>query len=236
MRTPHLPRPAQDDLVCLPGSVAKGLGNLGPLVLVTRVTNALTLTDPLTLRSAVVEAPAFWRAPYRALMSARQLTEFYVLDVEPAQGGSGCVWGWSPCCRGLLFVCVACHPLWGSATRRPAAAGGRSPCSLFSSPPCPSPPCTSPPFPPALPPAGAFNQDSRYGLAEAQVARAADFGSNDRTSFTRTHLGHLLHPGDTALGYDVANANLVDLELDKYLAAGKVRNMSGYSQICNSTL
>lgn len=93
-------------------------------------------------------------------------------------------------------------------------------------PPSPSPLLlTSPPFPPALPPAGAFNQDSRYGLAEAQVARAADFGSNDRTSFTRTHLGHLLHPGDTALGYDVANANLVDLELDKYLAAGKVGHL-----------
>ena len=36
-----------------------------------------------------------------------------------------------------------------------------------------------------------------------------------RTLFTRTHLGHLLHPGDTAVGYDVGNANLVDPELEK---------------------
>lgn len=38
-----------------------------------------------------------------------------------------------------------------------------------------------------------------------------------RTLFTHTHLGHLLHPGDTAVGYDVGNANLVDPELEKAL-------------------
>ena len=59
------------------------------------------------------------------------------------------------------------------------------------------------------------NSGGRWGLASAEVARAADFGSNDRTCFTRTHLGHLLHPGDHAVGYDVANANLVDPELEK---------------------
>ena len=36
-----------------------------------------------------------------------------------------------------------------------------------------------------------------------------------QTFFARTHLGHLLHAGDSAVGYDVANANLVDPELEK---------------------
>ena len=35
----------------------------------------------------------------------------------------------------------------------------------------------------------------RFQLAEATVARASDFGRNDTTYFTRTHLGHVLHPG-----------------------------------------
>lgn len=52
-------------------------------------------------------------------------------------------------------------------------------------------------------------------MASCEVARAADFGSNDRTCFARTHLGNLLHAGDTAVGFDVANANLVDPELEK---------------------
>ena len=48
-----------------------------------------------------------------------------------------------------------------------------------------------------------------------QVARLSDLGSNDNTYYTRTHLGHVLHPGDHAMGYDVACANLVDPEVEK---------------------
>ena len=53
-----------------------------------------------------------------------------------------------------------------------------------------------------------------------QVARVADLGSNDTTYHVRTHLGHLLHPGDTALGYDLTRANFVDDELEGFLQKG----------------
>lgn len=46
------------------------------------------------------------------------------------------------------------------------------------------------------------------------MARAADLGANDRVLFTRTHLGNVLHPGDTALGYDLTSANFASGELD----------------------
>ena len=52
--------------------------------------------------------------------------------------------------------------------------------------------------------------------ADVVVARAKDFGVNDNVFHTRTHLGNLLNPGDTVLGYDVLNANLVDPSLDQY--------------------
>ena len=55
-----------------------------------------------------------------------------------------------------------------------------------------------------------------------QVARASDFGRNDRTLFARTHLGHLLHAGDTALGFDLAAANLADGDLEKAIERGLV--------------
>ena len=45
----------QDDLVCIPQKMAGSTGNLGPVVLVTRVTNSITLTDPATLRSFHVD-------------------------------------------------------------------------------------------------------------------------------------------------------------------------------------
>ncbi|PQE20497.1 hypothetical protein CJF30_00001841 [Rutstroemia sp. NJR-2017a BBW] len=37
-------------------------------------------------------------------------------------------------------------------------------------------------------------QKGRWMLAEATVARASDLGSNDKTYYTRTHLGNVLHP------------------------------------------
>jgi nonsense-mediated mRNA decay protein 3 len=45
----------KDDLICLPAKLSSSLGSLGPLVLVTRVTNVITLTDPVTLRSSSME-------------------------------------------------------------------------------------------------------------------------------------------------------------------------------------
>uniref|UniRef100_A0A6I9R4A4 60S ribosomal export protein NMD3 n=2 Tax=Elaeis guineensis var. tenera TaxID=51953 RepID=A0A6I9R4A4_ELAGV len=54
----------------------------------------------------------------------------------------------------------------------------------------------------------------RGSLAYAQVARVSDFGKNDNTFTVRTHLGHLLNPGDYALGYDLHGADSNDLEID----------------------
>ena len=48
----------------------------------------------------------------------------------------------------------------------------------------------------------------------AQVAKASDFGRNDRTFFVRTHLGHLLHPGDNAMGFDMSTSNVVNPDLE----------------------
>lgn len=57
--------------------------------------------------------------------------------------------------------------------------------------------------------------NGRYHLAEATVARASDLGSNDTTYFTRTHLGGILHVGDSVLGYHLAGTVFND---DNYAA------------------
>ncbi|GKU05395.1 nonsense-mediated mrna decay protein 3 [Fusarium langsethiae] len=62
-------------------------------------------------------------------------------------------------------------------------------------------------------------QKGKWTLAEATVARATDLGVNDRTYFTRTHMGRLLQPGDSAMGY---------------LLAGTVFNNTEYEAIENS--
>ena len=138
----------KDDLVLLPRKLNNALGNLGPLVLCTRVTNSVLFTNPQTLQEHYLDADSYWRWALKSMMNSRQLTEFIVLDIEQD---------------------------WSKTTH-----GGR---------------CM---------------------YADVVVARAKDFGVNDNVFHTRTHLGNLLNPGDTVLGYDVLNANLVDPSLDQY--------------------
>ncbi|TPX09080.1 uncharacterized protein E0L32_001658 [Thyridium curvatum] len=54
----------------------------------------------------------------------------------------------------------------------------------------------------------------KWVLAEATVARASDMGANDTTYFTRTHLGHMLQVGDSAMGYLLTGTNFNSAELD----------------------
>jgi nonsense-mediated mRNA decay protein 3 len=198
--------------VCLPAKQAASLGHIGPVVVVTRVTNAITLTDPITLRQAVLEAGAYWRNPLRPMMSSRQLTEFFILDSEIVQptGGrlAGLVGG-----KDSAGCCGVDGALWRAVMQ-----------SLLSLP------SSSLPLPTnhiTAPPAGGFGHNPKHALGSCEVARAADFGSNDRTFFAKTHLGNLLHAGDHAVGYDVANANLADPELEK--ALHKVGGVEGCS-------
>ncbi|EFW19625.1 ribosome-binding protein [Coccidioides posadasii str. Silveira] len=54
------------------------------------------------------------------------------------------------------------------------------------------------------------HSSGRFYLAEATVARASDLGVNDTTYFTRTHLGGVLHPGDSVMGYHLTGTNFND--------------------------
>lgn len=47
----------------------------------------------------------------------------------------------------------------------------------------------------------------RYFLAEATVARASDMGVNDQTYYVKTHLGGILHVGDSVMGYHLTGTN-----------------------------
>ncbi|KAL6228170.1 hypothetical protein ACLB2K_002124 [Fragaria x ananassa] len=139
----------REDLICLPPKVRSSFGNLGPIVICTKVTNSIALLDPLTLRHCFLDADQYWRSTFKSLHTSRGLVEYIVLDVEMVSSEVN--------------------------------VGG-----------------------------------TRYALADAQVARVSDFGKNDTIFNIKTHLGHLLNPGDYALGYDLYGANSNDEELNKY--------------------
>ncbi|CAG8607550.1 3520_t:CDS:2 [Ambispora gerdemannii] len=133
----------KDDLVCLPLKVARSLGNISPLVICYRVGNSIHVMDPNTLAVSEVQTALFWRIPFTSLATAKDLVEYYVLDVEPL---------------------------------------------------------------------GPVRE--KFVLADVQVARSTDFGRNNTTSFARSHLGGILNPGDTVMGYDLSSSNFNDKVYD----------------------
>ena len=73
----------REDLVCLPLNVARSNGNISPLVICHKVSDALHFVDPVTLTVATISASIYWRAPFRSIAGRGQLTMFVVLDCIP---------------------------------------------------------------------------------------------------------------------------------------------------------
>lgn len=47
----------------------------------------------------------------------------------------------------------------------------------------------------------------KHVLADITVSRESDLGVNDNSYYIRSHLGAILHPGDSCLGYFLTNSN-----------------------------
>lgn len=63
---------------------------------------------------------------------------------------------------------------------------------------------------------GAGQVSKRHLVAEAWLMRSSELGSANSEQFsTKTHLGHLLNPGDTAMGYELSTSNVNNVEFDK---------------------
>lgn len=72
----------RDNIVCVPVKVAQALGNMNQLLICLRISNVITLIDPSTLQVADVTATQYWRTPFNSLCQPRQLSEFYIINVE----------------------------------------------------------------------------------------------------------------------------------------------------------
>ncbi|CAF1014561.1 unnamed protein product, partial [Didymodactylos carnosus] len=59
-------------------------------------------------------------------------------------------------------------------------------------------------------------ESTKHALAEVYVMKASEIGFVDKQYITITHLGHLLHPGDSVLGFDLQNSNVSNTSLETY--------------------
>ncbi|KAI9096053.1 NMD3 family-domain-containing protein, partial [Phlyctochytrium arcticum] len=72
----------RDDLVCLNVKLARALSNTSPLVICNRVSNAINFLDPNTLNVSELRSPVYWEHPFHSLAEAKDMVEFYVIDVQ----------------------------------------------------------------------------------------------------------------------------------------------------------
>lgn len=62
---------------------------------------------------------------------------------------------------------------------------------------------------------GQGNLSQKHVLADVWLVRTSELGLNDNMVHSRTHLGHVLKPGDAVLGYNMADSNVNDPNFDK---------------------
>lgn len=74
-----------DDVVHVPKGHSDALVNAAPLMLCYKVTNAIRLVDPLTLRGCDIPAESYWKRPLEPVLSRQHLVEFVVMNVEPVE-------------------------------------------------------------------------------------------------------------------------------------------------------
>lgn len=74
----------KEDLVVLPKKLARSLGNISQLVLCYRIANTVHLIDPTNLQTTELIPSIYWRTPFPALASSSTMSEYMVLDIEPA--------------------------------------------------------------------------------------------------------------------------------------------------------
>ncbi|XP_050908083.1 uncharacterized protein LOC127121673 [Lathyrus oleraceus] len=70
-----------EDLIFLPPNVASRLGNVGPIMICTKVNDIIYLFDPLTSTKCFLDGDTYWREPFKSLLTRKDLVEYVVLNI-----------------------------------------------------------------------------------------------------------------------------------------------------------
>jgi len=82
---------------------------------------------------------------------------------------------------------------------------------------------------------GAGQLSTKHVLSDVWVVRANELGTDGQQYFCRSHLGHLLQPGDSVLGLDIRTSNFNDVNLDR-MKADKIPDVVLVKKIFAETL
>jgi len=72
----------RDDLVILPKALSKKYGGIGPMVLLTKITNAVHMVDIKTMQTHEIDKASYWQHEFRSVLGRDRLSEFVVMNIE----------------------------------------------------------------------------------------------------------------------------------------------------------
>lgn len=78
----------KNDIVCLSKAQSQRLGGIGPLCIVTKVSEAIHLIDPVTCQVSQVDGATYFASPFTAITSQSQLRSFVVVEIEESKRGA----------------------------------------------------------------------------------------------------------------------------------------------------
>ncbi|KAM7539010.1 hypothetical protein Aperf_G00000050763 [Anoplocephala perfoliata] len=76
----------KNDVVCLSKAFASRLGLASQILLVDKITDKIRLCDPFTCATCYVDAHTYFANPFQSISSPRNVTEFFVMDVDEEIG------------------------------------------------------------------------------------------------------------------------------------------------------
>lgn len=182
----------KDDIVCLPLALARSLGNINQLVIVQRIANWIYLIDPMTLKTAEVPSYMYFKTPFKSIAGVKQLTNYTVMDVEVNYDYK------QEKVQVPLIKASATKDDEPDAKKRKVDNQQKNKNGGNKS----------------------FGPHSEsHLLADVWVVRTSDLGKSEDFIHTKTHLGHLLKPGDSVLGFDVKNSVINNDEFDALMSS-----------------
>ncbi|CAH8481934.1 unnamed protein product [Schistosoma bovis] len=78
----------KNDIVCLSRAQSQKLGGISQLCVVSKVTDAIHLIDPLTCQVCYVDSKAYFSSPFMSITTQKHFSPFVVLEIEEQRDDS----------------------------------------------------------------------------------------------------------------------------------------------------
>ncbi|CAH8439456.1 ribosome-binding protein [Schistosoma haematobium] len=78
----------KNDIVCLSRAQSQKLGGISQLCVVSKVTDAIHLIDPLTCQVCYVDSKAYFSSPFMSITTQKRFSPFVVLEIEEQRDDS----------------------------------------------------------------------------------------------------------------------------------------------------